>query len=53
MLSAGPATPVQVTASNYRWSGRPMAARRAAGASDMMHLRHGLPQGAVGRSTKS
>src|SRR5689334_8041369 len=29
--------------SNYRWSGRTVAARRAARASDMMRIRHGLP----------
>jgi hypothetical protein len=38
--------------SNYRWSGRTIAARRAAAASDMMQPRHGLPLWAGGRSTK-
>jgi hypothetical protein len=42
---------IQKLASSYRWSGRPMAACRAATASDMMRQRHGLPLWAVGRST--
>ena len=38
--------------SNRRWSGRTLAARRAAAASDMMQPRHGLPWWAGGRSTQ-